>query len=229
MPAPNQDELPQLRTRLEEALQREAALRESTTRELLELHARLQPLTAVIGERGRAIEDLKQRELALRLELEQATADLEALVWMLQDMEQAKFKADARTPAGWLQALIGPGRKAPESRTPPGDFIYHLTTSPFRVYRAEAFTLRGWAFPRDHRAVTAIRARIAGREFAGRHGLSVPEAVAPPGAAAKNPHPGFEVTFATPPGRHRLALEAQIADGEWRSILDVPVWCRPAA
>ena len=43
-----------------------------------------------------------------------------------------------------------------------------------------------------------------------------------------NPQPGFEVTFDTPPGRHRLALEAQLEDGEWRSILNVPVWCRPA-
>jgi hypothetical protein len=227
MPNTLPDEPAQLRAALGEALRREAALRESTTREFLELQARLQPLTTVIGERGRIIEELKQRELALRFEVEQATADLEAFSWMLQDMEKARAKAEARTPAGWLRALLATGRKPAGARTPAGDFSYHLTTSPFRLYRAETFTLRGWAVPRDHRAVTAIRARLAGREFAGRHGLPAPEAAATAGAAATHPAPGFEVTFDTPPGRHRLALEAQLEGREWRSILEIPVWCRP--
>jgi hypothetical protein len=225
MSATPEDEPAQLRAELAKVLKREAALRETTTREFLELQGRLQPLTRVIGERGQAIEDLTLREIALRLELERATSDLESFVWMLEAEEKTRAKAEARTPSGWLASWFGALPAPDGSKTPPGDFVYHLTTSPYRIYGGPSFTLRGWAFPRDGRAVTAIRVRLAGREFAGRAGLPAPEAIAQHGATANNPQPGFEVTFDTPPGRHRLALEAQLAGGEWRSILEIPVWC----
>lgn len=228
MPAATPDEMVRLRAELAEVLQREAALRERTTHDFLELQARLQLLTAAIGERGRSIEDLQRRELAARLELEQATAHLEAFVWMLQEAEMAREKTVRQTPAGWLRALLGRGPTPTEPKTLPGDFVYHLTTSPYRLYRGPLFTLRGWAFPRDGRALKAIRARIAGREFAARTGLPAPDASTQHGLRPGSPPPGFEVTFDTPPGRHRLALEAQLDGGEWRSILDAPVWCRPA-
>jgi hypothetical protein len=159
--------------------------------------------------------------------LEAATADLEAFTWMLQEAEKAREKAEARTPGGWLRALLGSARAPTGVKTPPGDFIYHLTTSPFRLYRAGRFTLRGWAFPRDGSAVTAIRARVGGKEFAADMGLPAPEAISQHGPQLKNPQPGFAATFATPPGRHRLALEARLEDGTWRSLLDIPIWCRP--
>lgn len=84
--------------------------------------------------------------------------------------------------------------------------------------------MRGWVMPRDGREVTAIRVRIAGREFFATRDLEEPEVVQQHGAQSKNPRPGFEVTFATPPGRHVLQLEAQLESAVWFSILTTPIW-----
>ncbi len=228
MPDASADELTKLRAQLAEVTRREAKYRLESVQDYLDLQARLRSLSATIGERGTYIHQLHLDELARKGELEAATADLEALVWMLQAAETAREKSEHHTPAGWLRALLGQGRTPAEPKVPPGNFVYHLTTSPFRLYRGASFTLHGWVFPRDGRPVTAIRVRLAGREFAATLGLPAPKAIAQHGALLKNPQPGFEVTFDTPPGRHRLALEAQLEDGKWRSILNVPVWCRPA-
>ena len=227
MPDAHHDELIALRAQLAEVTQREARYRLESVQDYLDLQARLRTLSATVGERGTYIHQLHLDELARKAELETATADLEAFAWLLQDAERAREKAEARTPSGWWRALFGPGRIPAGTRTPPGDFVYHLTTSPFRLYRANTFTLCGWAFPRDGRAVTGIRARLGGREFSGRTGLPAPEPVAAHDLPPKHSQPGFEVTFDTPAGRHRLALELQLEGSEWRLLLDVPVWCRP--
>jgi hypothetical protein len=228
MTDPMPDELAELRARLAEAAAREGRFRLESVDDYLALQAKLQQLRDTIGERGTYIHQLHLDQNAQRAELHAAQADLEAFAWLLQEAERARERAERRTPLGFFRSLFAPRAAAP-ARVPPGDFVYHLTTSPFRIYRTPEFTLRGWACPRDGRAVTAIRVRLDGREFAGKHGLPAPEAAGQHGPQKNNPQPGFEVTFATPPGRHQLALEAQIERSEWRSILVVPTWCQPGA
>ena len=107
-------------------------------------------------------------------------------------------------------------------------FTYYLHTSPFRIFREDSFTLRGWAWPQDGRSITAIRINLSGRTFIGRTGIEEPEVIARYGAQPANPRPGFEVTFETLPGRHYLSLEAQIDGGEWLWIVKTSIWCEPA-
>jgi hypothetical protein len=122
----------------------------------------------------------------------------------------------------------GPARRG--SRSANGaPFTYYLYTSPFRIYREPSFTIKGWAWPTDGRAVTGIRANLDGRLFAGRHGLEEPEVIGRYGPQPFNPLPGFEVTFDTPAGRHVLGIEAQLAGSEWRTILCTTIWCEPGA
>jgi hypothetical protein len=64
--------------------------------------------------------------------------------------------------------------------------------------------------------------------FVGRLGLAEPEVIARYGPQPANPNPGFEITFDTPPGRHLLAIEAQVANAEWRSVMCTSIWCEPA-
>lgn len=225
MPDALPDELARLRAELAEVTAREGRYRLESVDDYLALQAKLQQLRDTLGERGTYIHQLHLEQNALRAELHAAQADLEALVWMLAAAEKERDRAARRTPLGLLRALFAPRPAAPV-RVPPGDFIYHLTTTPFRIYRGENFTLRGWALPRDGRAVTGIRARIDGREFAGRYGLPAPEAAGQP-PQPRNPQPGLEVTFATPAGRHQLSLEARIED-EWYSIVALPMWSRGA-
>jgi hypothetical protein len=228
MPESDHDELTRLRAELAEVTAREGRYRLESVDDYLTLQARLQVLSATIGERGTYIHQLHLDRNALREELQAAQADLEGFAWMLHESERARELAERRSPAGWLRALLRPRTTEP-ARVPPGDFVYHLTTPPFRIYRTRDFTLKGWAFPRDGRAVTAIRVRLGGQEFTGKSGLPAPEAVVQHGPQLRNPQPGFEVTFPTPTGRHRLALDAQLEGNEWQSLLVVPVWCRPAA
>jgi hypothetical protein len=226
MADPVSDEVTRLRAQLAEVTAREGRYRLESVDDYLALQARLRQLSATIGERGTYIHQLHLDQQALRAELNGARQDLEAFTWMLQEAERARERAERSTPAGFLRSLFAPARPA-APRVPPGDFIYHLPTSPFRIYRGSEFTLRGWALPRDGRAVTGIRVRLDDGLFPGITGQPAPEALAQHGAQEKNPLPGFEVTFATPQGRHQLALEAELEGRDWRSILVVPVWCRP--
>lgn len=224
MSSPTPDEIDGLKAQLSEAARR----RLESVEDYLALSAKLQQAGRTIGDRGEQIRRLQLEQQDRDAELQAARADLEALVWMLQESERAQERADLRTPLGLLRSLVKPrARKA--VRIPPGDFVYHLSTSPFRIYRGKEFTLRGWAFPRDGRALTAIRVRLDEQEFAGKSGLPAPEASRESLAHPRHPPPGFEVTFATPPGRHQLALEARLNEDVWSSILIVPIWCRPDA
>lgn len=248
-----------MRSELEEVLQREANHRQKSVEDYLDLQIRLAALSSTIGQRGTYIHELQAKvgerdtyihelhakvgerdacihelhldQLAKQAELQAAYSDLEALVWMLQETEKKLQTTQRRTFGGFIRFLTqgrGPASDR-ETKTPPGDFIYHLMPSPFRLYRGETFTLAGWAFSRDGRPVTGIRARIAGGNYGGKTGLPAPEAAAQNGFPPETLPPGFEVTFATPPGRHQLALEAMLDDGVWRSLLNLPVWCRKEA
>lgn len=226
MNAPLPDEIAGLKAQLDEAARREARHRLESAEDHLALSARLQQANRTIGDRGEQIQRLHLEQQARDAELHAARDDLEALVWMLQESERARDRAERRTFSGFFRALLDP-RPARPVRMPPGDFVYHLAPSPFRIYRETAFTLRGWVFPRDGRAVTGVRVRLDDREFIGQYGRPAPEAAIQHGPQPRNPQPGFEVAFDTPPGRHRLALEVRLEDGAWLSMLEVPVWCRP--
>jgi hypothetical protein len=183
----------------------------------------------------------------LQLRVERALRDTVDLIGKLQAAEderdalklQVAALQQPETPplaAAW-RALRGRRRKipavpAPASATgavPPAAFTYHLHPSPFRVFREPTFTLQGWAFPSDGRPVTALRARVDEREFFGTYGLPAPEVAARFGPQAENPQPGFKIVIETPPGRHRLSLEARVGGDDWGCILSLPIWVQPSA
>jgi hypothetical protein len=225
---------------------REAEFRLKTVQEFLgfgarerEDKAKIDALNEELGRRNTYIHELHgEREAFVRRE-QAAFADVEVFTQMLAAAEDTLAAARtelARTKArrGWRKWLgvtsagnaQGSGDAALEP-VPAGDFTYYLHTPPFRLYRTPSFTLRGWALPRDGRAVTGIRVRLGGREFLGQTGIEEPEVIAQHGAQPSNPRPGFAVEFATPPGRHPLSLDAQLDNRDWRSILTTPIWCQP--
>jgi len=195
------------------------------------------------GERNTHLHVLREERAELLKRQQESFADLEALTRRLEAETaraaalEAELAALKRSLAGrFLAPLRAAGRllarrEPPPPAAPPGIpgavFTYYLHTSPFRIYRGDRFTLRGWAWPRDGRAVTAIRVTLDGRAFEGRHGLEEREVIARYGPQPANPRPGFEVDFATPPGRHALSLEAQVEGAGWLRILETTIWCEP--
>ncbi len=208
------------------------------------------------GERNTYLHTLREEKAALAARGQEASADLEALTRKLEELTRrledesraaaaaAAELASIRGSAAWklgapLRAVArmfspaaapAPSQPAgPPPRAEGAPFTYFLHTSPFRVYRESSFTIRGWAWPADGRAVTGIRANVDGRLFEGRHGLEEAEVIARFGPQPSNPLPGFEVTFETPAGRHVLGIEAQLAGSEWRTIMCTTIWCEPGA
>lgn len=192
------------------------------------------------GERNSLLHVLREERAALLERQQAAFADLEYLTRKLEaesarsDALEAELRA-TKDSLGWrLGTLLG-GKPRRPAAEPPGKsspvqggvFTYYLHTSPFRIYRAPTFTLRGWAWPQDGRAVTAIRVDLDGRLYVGRTGIEEAEVIGRHGPQAANPRPGFEVAFDTPPGRHRLSLEAQLDGTEWKSILTTSIWSEP--
>lgn len=195
------------------------------------------------GERNTYVHSLRGQLAALRTRDQEFSADIEILT---RKLEAEGARADA------LAAQLGRIRKSlfwrlhspflphdlkepPAAAPSPGGpgvegaaFTYFLHTSPFRIYRGPTFTLSGWAWPQDGRAVTAVRVNLSGRLYGGRIGLDEPEVIARYGPQDANPRPGFEVTFETPPGRQSLSLEAQLGGADWRSIMSTSIWCEPA-
>jgi hypothetical protein len=187
------------------------------------------------GERNTYLHVLREELAGLVRRGQEASADLEVLTRKLE-AECARTAALEGQLAGirrsWAWRLVAPGQAAESSPPAPagsqveaGVFTYYLHTSPFRIYREPTFTLRGWAWPQDGRAVTAVRVNLDGRLFVGRRGIEEPEVIARYGPQPANPQPGFEVAFETPPGRHLLSLEAQLGNLEWRSIVRTSIWC----
>jgi len=195
------------------------------------------------GERNTYLHVLREERAALIKRQQESFADLEELTRKLEaeGSRAAALEAElAGVRASWAWRLSAPLRalgRALARRAPPpppapagvagGVFTYYLHTSPFRIYRGGRFTLRGWAWPQDGRAVTAVRACVDGRAFDGRHGIEEPEVIARYGPQPANPRPGFEITFETPPGRHLLSLEARAEGGPWLRIMATTIWCEP--
>jgi hypothetical protein len=207
---------------LEEQIRKERC---QSAEDLLSLQERLRAQAAVIGTRGVEIEKLERTLADIRKRLADASADLETFSRLLHDSTGRPSRV-ARGKTGLerlLSRLLGRG-KSREVDVPAGAFDYHLTTTPYRIYRPGGCTLSGWVVSRERDPVDAIRVRFAGRTFDGRFGMPSPEAAAEIGPQAAGPHPGFEVTFDTPPGTHWLRLEARLGTGNWRCILKIPAW-----
>ncbi len=234
-----------LQAELDAVKRREASFRVKMVHEFLDR-----------GERNTYLHSLREERAALVKRGQEASADLEALTRKLEALTRsladesraaAALRAELaaiRRSAAWklgapLRAVArmfspeGAAAPAPRPDSPTradgAAFTYYLHTSPFRIYREPSFTIRGWAWPADGRAVTGIRANLDGRLFSGRHGLEEAEVVARYGPQPANPLPGFEVTFDTPAGRHELGIEAQLSGGEWRTIMCTTIWCEPGA
>lgn len=240
-----------LSEQLDEVSRREAWLRVKVAQDFLTLQTqvkayreKVQALSDELGARNTYVHEL-HLEREERIQREHARwADLEAFAAMLHAAEDERDAlrsevAAMRSAWGWkwcaplrsLQHKLGAAKKARPAKTPDfpgGDFLYYLHTPVFRVYRERAFTLRGWVLPRDGREITAIRVRLGdtGIEAMARRGLEEPDVIREHGAQPKNPQPGFEVEFPTPPGRHPFRLEAQLENREWRTILRTPIWVR---
>jgi hypothetical protein len=231
-----------LRTQLRELVHRDAVYRAKTVQEFLELKKTIklqaeeaERLRKKISERDTYIHELHLEREALKKQIPQAHADLEVFTrWLAQrEGDSEKLKAirasmawSAAAPFRWLEsAFVRPTRPTSGiEAVSPGPFTYFLHTSPYRVYREGAFTLRGWVFENSQRPITAIRARVDATDFAGNSGLPEPEVCAQRGLAHQ---PGFQVEIQTPPGRHRLELHAQLENAEWRSFLSTPIWVLP--
>jgi hypothetical protein len=215
----------ELATELEAVKRREAEFRAKMVLEFLDR-----------GERNTLLHVLREERAALVKREQEAFADLEVLTRKLEaerDRAAALEAELAGIRASWAWRLVAPKKPLPAPAAPNapaegGVFTYYLHTSPFRIYRDPTFTLRGWAWPNDGRAVTAVRINLDGRLFVGRHGLEEPEVILRHGPQPANPRPGFEVAFETPSGSHSLSLEAQLGGSEWRSIVRTTIWCEPA-
>jgi hypothetical protein len=211
-----------LQSELESVKRREAEYRVKMVKEFLDR-----------GERNTYLHVLREERAALIRREQEASADLEILTRKIEEAEARiasleRELGEARAaPGRWGKPQAKPAGPAPRPALPGAPFTYYLHTSPFRIYRDPAFTLRGWAWPQDGRAVTAVRVDLDGALFPGRTGIEEPEVVARYGLQANNPRPGFEVTFATPAGRHTFSLEAQLDLGEWRSVMRTTIWCEP--
>jgi hypothetical protein len=227
MSADSNQETSGLLADLHAARRREASFRVKTVQDFLER-----------GERNTYARALRDMREALVQRAQEASQDLEVMARKLETAgkRSAALAAQLEEIKGslaWrIARIFGPARRhgpaAGPAANPPakgGVFTYYLHTSPFRVYREPTFTLRGWAWPEGGGPVTAVRANLDGRLFAGRHGLEDPEVIAQHGLQAANPKPGFEVIFDTPPGRHQLSIEAQVGGAEWRTIVATAIWC----
>jgi hypothetical protein len=225
------DDAAALRRELEEVRRREAEYRVKMIAEFLDR-----------GERNTYLHTLHQEQASLTKRVQEASGDIEILTRKLEaaearvsglEAEQAAVRASLSwkltAPLRAIGRAVGmgralPGRPSQGAAAEGAPFTYYLHTSPFRVYREPTFTLRGWAWPEDGRAVTGIRANLGGRRFPGRVGIEEPEVIARYGPQPANPRPGFEVTFETPRGRHQLSLEAELAGSEWRTIVSTAIW-----
>jgi hypothetical protein len=197
--------------------------------------------SAELGRRDTYIHELHLARISDQKRIERLHQDLAKFgQWLMQAEDErdrlklrvAAFEApETQRLAAMWRVLMGRRRKvADASPAQPfpdcadGGFIHHFHVSPYRIFREPAFLLTGWAFPRDGRAVTALRARVDERSFSGTYGLAEPDVIARWGEQRENPRPGFKIIVELPPGRHRLSLEARLEGSDWLNIVAMPIW-----
>jgi hypothetical protein len=220
-----------LQAELDAVKRREAEFRANMVHEFLDR-----------GERNTYLHTLREELAALVKRGQEASSDLEILTRKLEaegrraEELQAELESIRGSLSWRIARFFGPAPKVSPFVSPVkggpaagGVFTYYLHTSPFRLYRDATFTLKGWAWPDDGKPVTGVRVNIDGRLFVGRLGIEEPEVIERYGPQPANPKPGFEISFDTPPGKHLMALEAQIAAAEWRTVMSTSIWCEPAA
>lgn len=78
--------------------------------------------------------------------------------------------------------------------------------------------LSGWCLTTDGAEVTAVRARVGGREFPARFGTIRPDIAVLFGNRPGALRSGFAADVVVPPGRAQLVLEARSGDGPWESF-----------
>jgi hypothetical protein len=220
-----------LQAELDAVKRRDAEFRAKMVREFLDR-----------GERNTYLHALREEKAALIRREQEASSEIETLTRKLEaaSTEAEALKAEVDSIKGsrsWrIARMFGAERVSPPASasianppSPGGAFTYYFHTSPFRLYRDASFTLRGWAWPDAGGSVTGIRANLDGRIFAGRLGIEEQEVIARYGPQPANPKPGFEITFETSAGRHLLAIEAQVSDRDWRTIMCTSIWCELGA
>jgi hypothetical protein len=223
---------------LEIVKRREAEFRAKMVQEFLDrgerntyLHALREQITALNNREQEASSDVEN--LVRKLEMKEGRVEsLEMELYRIKSSTTWRMLAPLRAVRRCFARLVAPERMPTARRNSSAEgsvFTYYLHTSPFRIYREHSFTLRGWAWPEDGRAITAIRVKIDDSSFVGRHGIEEQEVVIRYGIQPANPKPGFEVVFDTPPGSHSLSLEAELDGTEWRAIMKTSIWCEPTA
>ncbi|MGI8430870.1 MAG: glycosyltransferase family 2 protein [Chthoniobacterales bacterium] len=89
--------------------------------------------------------------------------------------------------------------------------------------RRRHLRLSGWCLATAGEPLTAVRARLRRKEFAGRFGLVRPDIAMlfpdRPGALVS----GFTIDIVAPPGRAQLFLEVRSGAGEWEKFFTHPV------
>lgn len=118
-----------------------------------------------------------------------------------------------------------------EKREPPQDakyFLHNPGAHPhieFWLDRPSVWTkkirylrLSGWCLATEGAEISAVRARVRGREFPARFGTVRPDIALlfdnRPGALRS----GFSADVVVPPGRSQLVMEARCGDGSWQSF-----------
>ena len=183
------------------------------------------------GERNTYLHVLREERAALIKREQESFADLEDLTRKLEaesaraaaleaelGADQELLGLEARgSPAGRRRALEAPGPASPAARATPRSRAASSPTTctprPSASTGTPRFTLRGWAWPQDGRAVTAVRVNLDGRAFDGRHGLEEPEVIARYGPQPANPVPASRSPSRRPPAGISLSLEAQLEGG----------------
>lgn len=226
---------------LAEILEREQRLRLRMAHEHLALsdevkarRAELEDVHAALRESLSEVHALHQQLAHRDAEIQARHADLEAFVQRLSAAEDRARLAELRFEALQKQSIWDrvSGKRprinaVPSATSPVVPALaarYFLHTSPYRLFRDARFTLRGWAWPEDGRAVTGVRVRIDGTSHVGTWGLPEDEALRVHGDQPNNPQPGFSVEFPTPAGRHHLALELELGTDGWFVILQTSIW-----
>ncbi|MDX2187059.1 MAG: hypothetical protein SFV32_09005 [Opitutaceae bacterium] len=214
---------------LEAALRQEAAFRVQAIRDFRDLEARLREQQATIDTLNRTIGEKDTYIHTLHLEAQKHNDHLAAV---RRDVEQYAFFARrlrrdfaglttdwVRAAVKWIASFDTTARHSDQPLPGAGD-VYHLEPSPYRVFTAADFRLTGWVRPAPGKSIALLRARIGDQTFR-------PSAPLAPVADPTQSAP-IDIALNIPPGMSLLRLEVADTDGQWRSLVNAPLW-RPQA